>query len=494
MGTPVLASPSHRIPRRDTPRHIVLLVADSLRWDSVYGTSNPVSGATSIGDHRLPYLSARATTFHQARSAGCWTLPATASMFTGLSPHEHGADSQTRAMRDDVPTLAERLRRLGFRTQMITANNATTDLFGVSRGFEGIDRAWQNTPAHHTSVQQIFAVLGRPRLRKRLFSPDFISGKMSEDLEATKVWLQTTAHVVFDRARAWLDARSAADEQGFLFLNLMESHFPYHIADTFETSAPGWLDRLRELRTLFHYVNQTWLIRDDATFEPRLLALIRQRQRTAWERLAPIVDAFAQELRETYGATVIFCSDHGDTFGEQDWLYHFSNVSDGGNRVPLMILDHDEDRPGSMDSPVTMKDLYGTVLRLAGDRDPTLRSVRDEDGRSNPVLESYWYNNLGKTQHKYRFNQYAFVDGDRRFAFRSDPQRDASEGRWSTAPLTRGAEVEVPFSPLDPGDNPIEEHADPERRAELRASFAGFSEFSEAILRKGPDYDRLAPR
>ena len=66
----------------DRPKNIVLIVADSLRWDSVRGGDGP----------RLPYIQQHATDFTNARSAGCWTLPATASLFTGLLPHEHGTD------------------------------------------------------------------------------------------------------------------------------------------------------------------------------------------------------------------------------------------------------------------------------------------------------------------------------------------------------------------------------------------------------------------
>ena len=64
-------------------------------------------------------ISARAIAFHQARAAGCWTLPATASVFTGLLPHEHGATTHTRRLRADVPTLAERMKQLGYATETL---------------------------------------------------------------------------------------------------------------------------------------------------------------------------------------------------------------------------------------------------------------------------------------------------------------------------------------------------------------------------------------
>ena len=58
------------------PNHIVLIVADSLRYDSVYQGEGP----------GVPYMEKHATQFANASSPACWTLPATASIFTGELP------------------------------------------------------------------------------------------------------------------------------------------------------------------------------------------------------------------------------------------------------------------------------------------------------------------------------------------------------------------------------------------------------------------------
>ena len=60
------------------PRNVILIVADSLRYDAVYHD----------GGLGIPYLENNGTQFTNARSAACWTLPATTSMFTGMMPHE----------------------------------------------------------------------------------------------------------------------------------------------------------------------------------------------------------------------------------------------------------------------------------------------------------------------------------------------------------------------------------------------------------------------
>lgn len=449
------------------PKNVVLLVADSLRWDSVYGGD----GA------RLPYLQRSGLQFRQARSGGCWTLPATASLFTGLSPHEHGADSQTRSVLDRVGTLAERMQRLGYSTHMVTANVATTDVFGLDRGFQTMDRIWKFVPSEHRRIHQALVLVGKPRLRKRLFSPEFVTGRLSEDLDASKVWLQSTYLDVFERARTLMREGEERNQPGFYFLNLMESHFPYHVSDTFETSAPGLLGKLREVVSLFHLVNQTWLTDGAKHIGPEMLALLKRRQRLAWERIAPAIDAFCQELRERWGATVIFGSDHGDNFGEQDWLYHFSNVTDAGNRVPLVYLPHDHDDARTIDRPVSSKDVFGTLLRAAGDRDPALRSLATEPEASTPILESFWYNNNGKTLDKFKVNQFGFVTGGSRFVHRTD-------AGWFTAAAQQADEPEARFQALPADADPIAELSDRTERQTIEQAFTQFTQFSDRVLAK----------
>jgi arylsulfatase A-like enzyme len=442
----------------------VLIVADSLRYDAVHRG----------GDHRLPYTVAHGVSFHQARSAGCWTLPATAGMFSGLLPHEHGATSQTRGIRPDIPTLAERMKALGYTTCMVSANIVTTDIFGLHRGFDRVDCIWQLAPPLHKQIHTVLVLAGKPRLRRKLCSVDFILGKLSRDLEAAKVWLQSTMEVVFARTRDILQTAQTQGQRVFCFLNLMETHFPYHVANTFETTIPGLWGKCRELYSLYHLVNQTWLIRNKPYIAPDMLQSLQQRQRQAWMRLAPVVDATIRELREHYGALVVFGADHGDNFGDQGWQYHFSNVTDAGTRVPLFWLPHDRDEARTIHLPVSSRDLFGSILQAAGDRDPTLFSLVDTPERSITIMQAYWYNNRGRTLPCFRYNQFAFVAQAQRFVHRQQ--------RWYTAPITRTDQGEAPFQRLPQGVHPLGEQVDdPERLAYVRRAFDAYEAFAARL-------------
>ncbi|ETW94522.1 MAG: hypothetical protein ETSY2_49670 [Candidatus Entotheonella gemina] len=445
------------------PRHIVLLVADSLRYDAFYDRD----------DIRLPFASTHGLRFHQARSAGCWTLPATAALFTGLMPHEHWATCQSRGLRQDVPTLAERMKLLGYHPYMVSANVVTTDIFGLHRGFERMECVWRCLPTQK-GLRALLVLAGKPRLRRKLCSFDFLLGKMGDDLDAAKVWLQSSIDVVFSRAFALLDEAHRQGKRTFCFLNLMETHFPYHIANTFETSIATLVGKLRELYSLFHLVNQTWLIRNKEYISPDMLLHLRQRQQQSWAYIAGRVDAFIEELRERYQALVVFASDHGDNFGEQGWQYHFSNVNDAGTRVPLLWLWHDRDAVGDIETPVSTRDLYSSLLQAAGDSDASLFSVTDTPERSMTIMQSYWYNNRGRTQPRFQYNQFAFVAGSQRYLHRRD--------RWYSAPITRRDEPEMTFEALDADVNPLQEHLDaPERLSYIRRAFDAYHAFSAAL-------------
>ncbi len=442
------------------PHHIVMIVADSLRWDSVYGGDGP----------RLPWLQANARVYTGARSAGCWTLPATASMFTGLLPHEHGADTQSRnGLHPELPTLAERMRACGYATHQVTANVATTDIFGLDRGFDEVVRIWKEVPPQHKKLHELMVLVGKPRLRRKVLSTDWVRGKLSEDIEAGKVWLQDTVADVFDRARRILAENDRKNQPTFLFLNLMETHFPYHVSPIFEPLGRGF-SAITELIGLYHLVNQTFMARGSQPIAPDTMARIKSRQRVAWERIAGQVDAFVREMYEGQDALVVFGSDHGECFGEMGWAYHFNNVTDGGNRIPLFWLQPGV-APGEVETPVSGRDVFGSLLAAVGEDVPATLVAEPE--ASECVLESAWYDSQGKTLEKYKYNQLCFVRGRDRYLLR--------EGVWYGAPTSTLA-GETDFQPLGSGVDPIEELGDgPAQRARRRRMVADFEAYSERI-------------
>jgi len=445
----------------DLPRNIIFLIADSLRYDSVYDQG--------IG---MPYVQKTATSFTEARSAGCWTLPATASMFTGLVPHEHGASSQTRNIHKDIPTLATQMKAAGYNTYQVTANVATTHIFGLDRGFDEVRRIWKYVPPKFNTLQKLIVLFGKPRLRAKLFSRDLLMQRMSEDMESAKTWLQQTYQDIFDQARKIIEENEAKGQKSFIFLNMMETHFPYHIAPTFQTSTPGMINKIKEVRSMFHMLNQTFLKQENDPIKDSMKPVLKNRQYLAWKDMAASVDSFCKEMHEGTGNLVVFGSDHGETFGEDNWMYHFSNVTDGGNKVPMFWMSPNETQSKVIDDSVSVRHIYNSFMKAIGQETNGPSMLHDPE-RSLPVVSSYWYNNKGKTLDKYRYNQMCLVLDKERYRLRN--------GEWAVAPFAQNGQ-EPTFTSLGVGTNPLHELSLPsETKKECLKKVEDFTAFSDTI-------------
>ena len=265
------------------PRNVILIVADSLRYDAVYRDGGP----------GIPYLENNGTQFTNARSAACWTLPATTSMFTGMMPHEHGTTSQSRWFRDDVPSLAAKLKRSNYKPIMVTANSVTTDIFNVSKDFDEVHKTWQFTPTKHKWLLQTVLALNRPRVRKMILKPkDQFFDKASEDLRQGIIWAQKTSHDSFAKAKQLIEENNAKGQGAFVFINLMETHYPYHIADTFTMMNKSLLGKIHEWQVLFHFLSQSFLKKDNSFIKQPDLDLLRKKQQLAWKLIRDDINNF----------------------------------------------------------------------------------------------------------------------------------------------------------------------------------------------------------
>jgi hypothetical protein len=454
--------------RKKRPRNIIVIVADSLRFDSFFRASIPIPR----------YFVEKGIGFTRMRSAGCWTLPSTAAFFTGVMPHEHGATSQTRAMKKEYPTLAEKLSAIGYSTYQITANVATTGVFKLHRGFDRIYKAWELLVPVFKKSSRFLMLLSKPRIRRILFSEnrDKVQSKLSRDLKVGNCWFQSTENVIFDKARSILESNEKKGKGSFLFLNLMETHFPYHVDSRFSLTGENLLEKWNEINGLIHTVNQSFLKDDGKFLEPEILERLKRRQYRSWGLIAPALEEFIKELHKDKDNLVVFCSDHGDNFGEQNWIYHFSNVSDAGTRIPCYWFDHEHAGGKMLDHGVSSRYLYNSILDSCGldTQGPTIFS---ESSENLPIMESYWYNNQEKTQPKYKYNQFCFIQNKRRYVKRND--------RWYTAPEENGTPGEPLFEEMGGSCDPLFECIDDiKRRDFLRNQLDGFDTF-ERTLRPG---------
>ena len=106
------------------PRRILLISIDTLRADALKDTP------------AIDALARDSTVFTRAWSPAPWTLPALASVMTGVSPQVHLATGLGDRVPDRVTTLAEALRRKGLRTAAIVSSPLLGREVNLSQGFQ----------------------------------------------------------------------------------------------------------------------------------------------------------------------------------------------------------------------------------------------------------------------------------------------------------------------------------------------------------------------
>ena len=167
-------------------RSVVLVTLDTTRADALLAFGGQREIAPS-----LESLARESICFTEARTVAPLTLPAHASMFTGLYPPRHGVrDNGPASLTGEADTLAEIAARAGFQTAGFVGSMALDRAYGAAQGFE----AWSQ-PAG---------------------DDDRMRGQISD----------RTAREVIADARTWL-ARRDRNRPFFLWVHLFDPHAPY---------------------------------------------------------------------------------------------------------------------------------------------------------------------------------------------------------------------------------------------------------------------------
>ena len=115
-------------------RNVLLITIDTLRADALSAAGGTASTP------RLDGLAAGGARFTFAHSHAVVTLPSHASLLTGAYPYTHGVrDNNGYRLRAGTPTLASRLKPLGFATAALVGGFPLDQRFGLNSGFDVYD-------------------------------------------------------------------------------------------------------------------------------------------------------------------------------------------------------------------------------------------------------------------------------------------------------------------------------------------------------------------
>jgi arylsulfatase A-like enzyme len=368
------------IPEVPENANVVLIVNDTARRDKM-----GLHGGTAQTPH-FDQFARQNHYFSAAASVSPWTKPSVASLFTSLAPSRHGvlddprrrttagaAWSRADGLSDGFETMAEILRRWGFRTGAIVTNPWLETKFGFAQGFD-------------------------------------------DYRDRSADWGIASAEVTRE-AIEWLDAN--ADERFFLYVHYMGGHRPYGLLEASDIA------RAREQGAS-----------DPRRFtgvEGAVLDMLRYPEGMPLESLDPrpgpaLVDrAYDRGLEDFDGAfgqlldalraspswqrtVVIVTSDHGEALFERGWGNHGRSFFEEEVGIPLAFrLPGVVDAPGEVACPVSLLDVLPTLCEyldircpeaaegiswMAGADEPTPRYLRYEaniEGPENRAVRSARY-------------------------------------------------------------------------------------------------------
>jgi hypothetical protein len=288
---------------------VLLVTVDTLRWDEMQAMEARKSFPGAC--------------WARAMSTSNWTVPALASLHTGRLDHGAGVGTgnTARAIRADVPTLAETLTAAGWRTAAFVENAFVAEPLGFARGFP----AWWSADA----------------------SP-FVMAATGAPARASPI----------EKAGAWIGDASAHGE--FTWVHIDDPHLPYRrypVGDDAFWRAAGADRRLLALAPI-----RAGLLR----LGPEGRAALREAYRGEVRAVdAELVDLFALARRRWPDGIFVLTADHGEEFWDHGGFEH--GHSHHGEVVDVGLCLAGPGIPeGERADLASLQDVAPTVLGMVG--------------------------------------------------------------------------------------------------------------------------------
>jgi arylsulfatase A-like enzyme len=299
--------------------NVILVVIDTLRADrlSHYGYDRDTSKA-------LDGFAAEATRFERCYAPAPWTGPSTASIVSGLLPARHRVGIAT-ALQPEIETIAERLRANGWKTAGFSLNAIISKRTRFDQGFDLF-------LSHRGKVRAY---------------PD----------------IQPALSVI----RQWI-GRGA--RPFFVYFQPMNVHGPYSVPSEYQSvllgQAPGREFRFQD--PLMRAITKG-MIEKRKEVTPAYLASLNDQYDTAVRYTTDRLGEFFAALKRTEvydNSLIIVTADHGEELFDHGGFGHGYTLYDEVLRVPLYVKMPHQRVARVMHEPVSLTDLYPTIMEVAG--------------------------------------------------------------------------------------------------------------------------------
>jgi arylsulfatase A-like enzyme len=319
--------------------NIVLITMDTVRADhlSAYGYGRDTTP-------NLARLAEKGVLFENAVSATSWTLPSMAAIYTGLLPHQNGANA-FRPLNPGWKTIESVLGHQGYATAGFNANYYYGESgWGLGSGF-GRYNDDRTTLLYNLSRTLVGRAAVQP-LYQNLERYDAFYRRNAADLNAD----------VFQ----WLRRRPA--RPFYIYINYFDAHSPY--------MPPAPYDH--RFGTLHESVVRRWSAKGGFRPSRPLPSADHQALIDGYDNSLAYLDAQIGWLIDTLESSpagkntiMLVTSDHGEAFGEHGAYQHGNDLHREEIHVPLIAYGAGVPAGKRVAPPVAIRKLFATVIDLA---------------------------------------------------------------------------------------------------------------------------------
>ena len=330
-------------------------------------------GNSQVQTPNLDALADDGSIFNSACTNSPICVPARASLATGRYVHETGCWDNATAYNGDIPSWGHILQQ-----QKIDVNSVGKLHYRFEEDLTGFDE--QIIPMHISGGVGDLVGSIRSDLSERIQSKRY-----SEEIGPGETSYTKYDQDIASRACEWIRLRSQQNENGHwvLFVSFIAPHFPLIVPQKFFDLYPlnsigpikkasalmkshPWWDAFTNCYTFDKY------FKDD---EHRKIAI------ASYLGLCTFVDSLMGSVIDslkTYGffnnTNIIYLGDHGENLGARG-LWGKSVMYEESVGIPLIMKGPDIQSGMKIQTPVSLIDLFPTILELAGVDDHNLDST-----------------------------------------------------------------------------------------------------------------------
>jgi len=442
--------------------NILIICTDQQNW-----WMNSFNGHPIVRTPNLERLAGRGANFRRCYSNSPVCVPARASLMSGRYPSDVEAYDNGAPFDGRVPTFANLARDQGY---FCTTTGKLDLCSGKDYGMEGDELGHG-----HDVSPDVTAFFRNPICRKEgMGGPE--PSLVREGPPGDRVKMEVTRSFINERSRdlgrPWLawTGWGAPHNAYRCAQNILDSYpfdqmdLPYFPGDWQDTEHPVMQ------MTRYHRCCTKPFPEDKVRgYRAAYYGMITEIDGLVGELIASL-----EETGQIENTVVIFTSDHGDMMGEHG-IFQKNAPYDACARVPLLIAGPGLPKGKVVDTPVSLVDLYATIVDLAGG--PELDGVRGHSllplAHGDASRHPYAYVELNTErlltgvfsiiQGDWKYNYWVDYP-DQLFNLKEDPGEWCDRARDSKCRDVRSLMRELLFQIVDPEKANDEAFADQKRR------------------------------